>query len=129
MPNPVPRPRLVKMFSVVTKRFYPKDGSPRTERPIRSLDDCVNEWVGETGNDVVSATPGLHTHMEKARDGTLIRRTVQLLAVIYQSSKIPEVEEGPQRISDLPAVLPVPSDAGGPADFIDLPPEDEDDEL
>lgn len=135
MPSQPPKLRLVKTFRVTSKRFYRKGESPRTERPTPGLDDRVNEWVRDTGNIIISATPGQQTYMEKGAGGALIKKTVQLLAVIYQSpplvlqEKPVVVQASPQRISDNPETPPVSPDAGGPADFIDLPLEDDEDEL
>ena len=78
-------PRLVKTFHAVGKRFYPKGQPPRTERPEPGIDDHVNDWVTLTGNIIINATSSRHTVMEKATDGTLIRKTTQILTVVYQA--------------------------------------------
>ena len=80
-------PRFVKTFSVVGKRFYRKGQAPRTERPDPGIDDRVNEWVKETGNIIVGATAARHTVMEKSPDGTIIRKTVQMMTIIYQDEQ------------------------------------------
>lgn len=85
MPN---TPRFVKTFSVTSRRLYRKDQPVKTERPDVGIDELVNAWVKETGNIILNATPTRHTIMEKAPDGTLIRKTVQLLAVIYQTEDV-----------------------------------------
>lgn len=148
-------PRFVKMFSVTGRRFYKRGESPRTERPNPSIDERVNEWVKETGNVIISATPTRHTVMEKGGDGTIIRKTTQMVTVIYQSEAdflqtetemrrqalvpSPRVEEQTDRqpVSDeeehrerdlMAEMQNTDSDAGGPEGMDQLLPADSEDD-
>jgi hypothetical protein len=132
-------PRFIKMFSVTGRRFYKQGHSVRVDRPKPSIDEKVNSWVEETGNIIISATPGRHTVMEKDADGSIIRKTTQLMTVVYQSeSSFVEAEAELRRralilsprqgggVEDVPTAMSndeehrqkaqerVDSDAGGP---------------
>ena len=144
--------RLIKTFSVTVRRYYKNGQPPRTERPSPGIDEKVNEWVKETGNIVISATPARHTLMEKEPDGTIIRKTIQMTTIIYQGeSDFLEAEGEMRRRAIVPTpkrddeAKPVPmsdedehrqcigagmdSDAGGPEGAGDLlPADDEEDE-
>ena len=65
----------------------------------------VNDWVHDTGNIMLSATPGRHTVMERETDGTIIRKTSQFMTVIYQTEDEFLEAEGEMRRR---ALIPAP---------------------
>lgn len=142
-------PRYVKKFSSTNKKFYKSNQPVRTEKAPKPVDDMVNEWVRETGNIILSATPARQTVVEKDAEGTLIRKTTHYMTVVYQDEySFMETEVEMRRRALIPAPKAdesgaseretaatvamvsggVDSDAGGPEGLENVIPADDDDD-
>lgn len=148
-------PRFVHTFSTTSRRVYRKGQSPVTERPASGIDELVNIWVKNTGHIILSATSSRHTVMERGGDGTVVRKTVHVLTVIYQpeeaflesevelrrralvpSARSSEAVQTPQAVSDeeehreraVQSVAAPDHNAGGPEGLDAFLPLDEEDD-